>query len=213
MIVPNLETNPNPITITTTNTDGEQVTLANVNLNSAKVLQSATYTDPIVTNGTQSISLPYPAYTINFTTDIDQVLPVIDYVALTNDNGLVDTNNAYELNSENLLYNDSNNVKYPSIPAGGSLFNIKSVSGNNPYYILSYYRNSNSGTTTQFGVLSNSYYVVFSNSSYTACSLFGFPPDEDRRVVYLNLIETSYTDNNPSRFYLYKRLCLCSIDV
>lgn len=185
-------------------------------MNSAKVLQSATYTDPIITNGPQSISLPYPTYTLNFTTDVDQVLPVIDYVALMKyESNDVSNTLAFVINSGNMLYNDSSSsVIYPTVPVEGALFSLYVDNSNNPFYRIQFGRNTKSTSTTDLAVRPKTYYYVFGDvGGYTQCGLFGYLPSDSNRVVLFRFSDLNPVDNSQNLIYIYKRVCLCSIDV
>lgn len=211
MIVPNLETNPNPLTIKTQDSSGNEVTLANINLNSAKVLQSATYTEPIITNGPQSISLPYPTYTINFTNDLDLQLPVIDYIGVGTSDGVI--SNGIVINTSNMTYNNTSSVIYPTVSAGGAIVSLKIFnSTDNPYYEFRYTRTSSG--SSNINVPSFSYYHIFSAASgaNNYCFLAGYMPDDENRLVLFNILDNNNTEANSSIFSVYKRVALCSID-
>lgn len=65
-----------PIT-TTEKSTGQQITIARINPNNARVLTQIQYNDAITTNGEQTINLPMPAQSVKFTVDVDGVnLPI-----------------------------------------------------------------------------------------------------------------------------------------
>lgn len=65
-----------PIT-TTEKSTGQQITVAQINPNNARVLTQIQYNDPITANGEQTINLPMPSQSVKFTVNVDGVaLPI-----------------------------------------------------------------------------------------------------------------------------------------
>lgn len=193
------------IPVTAIDDDGNEVIVSNINANSAKVLATAVWSDPITDIGAQSISLPYPAYTINFNVVPQNLVPIVTQM------GRFDINNNLVGNMKPLYEFNKLNSSYTNVlPTGYYCIYIRTLTGPDRYSVRLLLNNS--AQQMSLNLEAGDYYISGLINNSVSFNFFGITPTDENLQAMFSVQDNNTTDNIMTVVEIYKNMALFSFE-